>query len=272
MAIGTFTRYEMKYMLDSEQLERLIPMIIERVELDRNCSNGLPYPINNIYFDTKDSYFIRHSLSQPDYKEKLRMRSYGMPQDGTGIVFVELKKKILGVVNKRRAIMTLDEAKSFVRTGKAPSVQGYINGQVIAEIENFLARNEVYPAAFVGYRRKAFTGLVEKDLRVTFDTDIITRRRDLSLDVKPYGEQLLPEGKVLMEVKFSRAVPVWLASAMSECRIYKTSYSKYGCEYEKACREGSQEVAISHHQPSQSKEFRRVPQHRTISIRRSVSI
>lgn len=272
MAIGTFTRYELKYTISPDQMEAFTPMIAKRVELDRHCSDGLPYPINNIYFDTRDSYFIRQSLSHPDYKEKLRMRSYGKPEGGSGPVFLELKKKILRTVNKRRAVMTLDEAKSFVRTGKEPKIEGYLNNQVIHEISNFLAHYEVYPAAFVGYRRLAFTGTEEKDLRVTFDTEIITRRTDLSLDVEPYGEPLLPSDKVLMEVKFSRAVPVWLASAMSECSIYKTSFSKYGREYERACIEGSQEVSATHYQLPQAKDYRRAAQHRSISVRRSVSI
>ncbi|MBP7110466.1 MAG: polyphosphate polymerase domain-containing protein [Firmicutes bacterium] len=272
MAIGTFTRYELKYVIGIEQMEAFIPMIANLVELDSHCGDGLAYPIYNIYFDTRDSCFIRRSLSYPDYKEKLRMRCYGKPEGGNGLVFLEIKKKILGTVNKRRAAMTLDEAKSFVRTGKGPQVGGYLNNQVIHEISNFLAYNEVYPAAFVGYRRMAYTGTKEKDLRVTFDTDIITRRTDLSLDVEPYGKPLLPEGKALMEVKFSRAVPLWLASAMSECRIYKTGFSKYGREYERACTEGASEVPAARHSAPQAKGLRGAAQRRRISTRRSVSI
>jgi len=48
--------------------------------------------ICNIYFDTPDCRLIRASLEKPVYKEKLRLRSYGVPgQDDQ--VFIELKKK-----------------------------------------------------------------------------------------------------------------------------------------------------------------------------------
>ena len=59
------------------------------------------YTICNIYYDTPDWRLIRASLEKPAYKEKLRVRSYGVPTE-TDRVFVELKKKFDGVVYKRR--------------------------------------------------------------------------------------------------------------------------------------------------------------------------
>ena len=50
----------------------------------------------NIYFDTDTYRLIRRSIEKPDYKEKLRVRSYeNKLSDGT--VFVELKKKYLSM-------------------------------------------------------------------------------------------------------------------------------------------------------------------------------
>lgn len=63
------------------------------------------YTICNIYYDTGDWRLIRKSLEKTVYKEKLRIRSYGVPT-GDDKVFVELKKKYDGVVYKRRVAMT----------------------------------------------------------------------------------------------------------------------------------------------------------------------
>lgn len=72
------------------------------------------YTICNIYYDTGDWRLIRKSLEKPVYKEKLRVRSYGVPT-GDDKVFVELKKKYDGVVYKRRVAMTA--ARRFFKSG-----------------------------------------------------------------------------------------------------------------------------------------------------------
>ncbi len=59
------------------------------------------HTISNIYFDTEDYCLIRRSLDKPLYKEKLRLRVYGLPKDDSES-FIEIKKKFNGVVYKRR--------------------------------------------------------------------------------------------------------------------------------------------------------------------------
>ena len=54
---------------------------------------------------------------------------------------------------------------------------------------------------------------------------------DLSLDKGAYGDSILPEGKVLMEVKTATAIPLWMVEFLSKYKIYKTSFSKYGTAY-----------------------------------------
>lgn len=77
MTINTFSRYEKKFVIDEGQYKAILPIIMQHMRFDSNCSNGREYTISNIYYDTQDSIIIRYSLSKPCYKEKLRMRSYG---------------------------------------------------------------------------------------------------------------------------------------------------------------------------------------------------
>ena len=53
----------------------------------------------------------------------------------------------------------------------------------------------------------------------------------MSLGADIYGTPILPEGKVLMEIKCARGMPMWLVNALSGQRIYKTSFSKYATAY-----------------------------------------
>lgn len=231
MAIATFKRYEMKYLITKEQFDALTPKMQTHMKHDEHCQNGRDYTIFNIYFDTHDSDIIRHSVSKPYYKEKLRLRSYSIPTSPDDKVFLELKKKIGGIVNKRRAVLTLQEANDFIDSGIYPVTTNYTNNQVLNEIAYFLYYNKVIPTVFIGYNRIAFFGKDDKDFRITFDYNITTRRTDLRLDKTGYEKPLLNQGQYLMEVKISNSLPLWLVNILSELKIYKTGYSKYGQEF-----------------------------------------
>lgn len=227
----TFQRNEMKFILTKAQADLLIPKLAEYMNPDKYCTDGKYYSIFNIYYDTDDNYLVRTSLSHPYYKEKLRLRSYTTPVLPDTEVFLELKKKIGGIVNKRRASMTLQQASDFVENRKKPEMTDYINGQIATEIEYFLSRNKVHPALFLCYKRMAYFGINDKNFRITFDWEIIGRRNDISLEKGCYGAKLLDADRYVMEIKIPNAVPKWLADTLAELQIYKTSFSKYGEEY-----------------------------------------
>nr|WP_303269593.1 polyphosphate polymerase domain-containing protein [uncultured Clostridium sp.] len=194
MAIKSFKRYEKKYLLTGEQYEKLIPRLLEYMKMDDHCVNN-SYSIYNIYYDTDDNSVIRHSISKPYYKEKLRLRSYKIPQSPSDKVFLELKKKINKIVNKRRAIITLEEAYNFLEFGERPKCTDFITEQVINEIEYYLSHTKVNPTIYIGYNRIAFFGKEDKDFRLTIDSKIITRREDLFLESGCHGTDILkPNG------------------------------------------------------------------------------
>lgn len=114
---------------------------------DANCRDGAMYTIYNVYYDTDNDKIIQKSLSKPYYKEKLRMRSYDIPKTGDDKVYLELKKKIGGIVSKRRVAMTCSEAKAFVEKGIRPQNQDYISRQVTGEISSS-SRTTGYPPRY----------------------------------------------------------------------------------------------------------------------------
>lgn len=237
MAIKSFKRFEKKFILTSEQYNKLLPILLNYMNLDKHCKVGENYNIYNIYYDTLNNDVIRHSISKPYYKEKLRLRSYNVPNSLDDKVFLELKKKINGIVNKRRVVMTLGEVYKFLENGEKPQFDDYENKQVIKEIEYYLSKNKVYPNVYIGYSRKALFGKEDKEFRVTFDSQITARRNDLYLSSGCFGQDILGENKYLMEVKFLGAIPVWFTKILSDLEIYNTHYSKYGNEYKMYCLE-----------------------------------
>ena len=231
MAVNIFNRRENKYPLDMRTFAALRKEITARMDMDIYNANSDSYPILNIYYDTPNSDFIRASVDKPAYKEKLRLRSYGTP-DVDSIVYVEIKKKVRGIVNKRRSGMTLREAYQFLDGGATPGIHPDMNAQVLNEAAYILGRKPLKPALFLSYERIAYFG--ERGLRVSFDTNIQTRRYDLHLEYGAYGEPMLFPGEWLMEIKSAENIPLWLSGLLAEYKVYPISFSKYGEEYERS--------------------------------------
>lgn len=227
MSKDTFNRYEKKFILDQRTYEQLVEVLEAHMVWDvYNKENGF-YTISNIYYDTVDDLLIKKSLSKPIYKEKLRLRAYGIPKLEDK-VFLEIKKKYNGIVNKRRSAMTLSDAYKFVTTKTLEQLEPYHNAQVIYEIKQFLNQYDLKPSTYIAYDRKA---LFSDELRITFDTNIRSRRIDLGLEKGDFGRHLLEENQWLMEVKTVHALPLWFVKAMSTYQIKPASFSKFGKEY-----------------------------------------
>lgn len=226
MAIEVFNRVEKKFVLNNDQYESIKPVISNMMAYDEH-SKETSYLIQNIYYDTDDQFLIKHSLSSPAFKEKLRIRAYGKV-NFESYVYIELKKKINGVVNKRRSTIKLSEAYKFIHTKELPDFQDYHNRLVLKEIQQFLYRYNLKPSTYISYERYAFK---KDEFRVTLDQNIMTRNYDLRLEYGPYGEELLEKKHYLLEAKSNLGLPLWFTELLSKSKLYKTSFSKYGKDY-----------------------------------------
>lgn len=234
MAKNTFQRYEKKFLLTLSQLERLLPRLLEHgMVYDKYCTDGGIYTIYNVYYDDETSSVIRDSIRKPkpDFKQKLRMRSYETPASPDSQVFLELKKKAMGVVLKRRVKLTYSEALAFANEGVRPQTDDYSKNRMLDEFEYYFKTHRVKPTLYLSYERIALFDKDNKDFRITFDNRIITRRYDLELGYGSYGENLLHEQERVMEIKIISAVPKWLSDILSEEKIYMSGFTKYGNEF-----------------------------------------
>lgn len=220
-----FERYEKKYFLTPAGQKALLQAIGPQIKMDFYGR----YSICNLYYDTPDWRLIRASLEKPVYKEKLRVRSYGVPAaDGT--VFAELKKKYKGVVYKRRITVPSGQVQPLL-AGAMPQALEHDYGQIGREIGWFQHLYQAQPRVFIGYDRIAFAGVEDPELRITFDTNIRWRTTELDLQAGDYGAPLLPDDRVLLEVKLPGVCPLWLAHALTEAGAVPVSFSKYGSCY-----------------------------------------
>lgn len=231
-----FKRYELKYMITTEQKKKVLQAMELYMELDKYGRTT----IRNIYFDTDNYRLIRRSIEKPVYKEKLRIRSYSQASPDSP-VFVELKKKYKSVVYKRRISLPEEEAMEWVCKEQPCDT----DTQISEEIDYFLKYYEnLRPTVFLSYEREAYYSKGGDDFRVTFDDTILCRQEDLSLESDIGGTSLLEEGMVLMEIKCSGGIPLWMTHVLSEEHIYKTSFSKYGTAYKNIIYPKLKEAAI----------------------------
>lgn len=222
MVQKVFNRYEKKFLLDEKQYEMMREALKPYMEVD---AYGL-YNIRNIYFDTQDYELIRTSLEKPEYKEKFRVRCYGQP-DEESVLFLEIKKKYKGLVNKRRITLKRDEARAYLLNGVKPTEQS----QIFREIDYFLAHYPLEPKLYLAYDRIALYGKEDAEFRLTFDQKIRSRTTNLTLESDDETEELLIPGYHLMEVKISNAMPLWFVQILSDLKIRSISFSKYGNIY-----------------------------------------
>lgn len=219
----TFKRYEKKYLLSPQQFA------VVKAEVDKYFTPDKygETKICNIYFDTPEYLLTVRSNDKPVFKEKLRLRTYGVPNDDT-TSFVELKRKYKSVVYKRRISMPYSEAVDYLCNGKALEEQT----QITKEIDYFISYYKgIAPAFYISYDRSAFFYKETNDIRITFDRNITWRSDNLDLRLGSYGEQLLPEGYTIMELKVPATAPLWLAELFTKYDIKPTSFSKVGTAY-----------------------------------------
>jgi len=231
MAIEVFNRFERKFVLDPDHAAEVQERLLDRMRLDPYSQMNEFYTISNLYYDTEDNELVRTSLSKPMYKEKLRLRAYGIPAPDSE-VYLEIKKKFDGKVNKRRTVLHLGEAYGFLRNGQRPVAQSYMNRQVMDEIDYFLRRYDVEPRLYLAYDRRALFSVDDSSLRITFDENIRTRRHDLRLELGDYGTPLMDDGEIVMEIKTRGNLPLWLTGQLSVLGVFRRSFSKYGREYQ----------------------------------------
>lgn len=221
---NVFQRVEKKYLLSEETYLKILDGLASYMNVDEY---GL-HTICNIYYDTEQYHLIRNSIEKPPYKEKLRLRSYGIPTDSSK-VFLEIKKKYKGIVYKRRVSMTYKEATLFLDHGMEPNE----TTQILNEIKYFINFHNPVAKQYIAYDRIALYGKEDPEVRITFDSNIRSRKENLHLSSGDHGELLLEPGARLMEIKIAGAMPIWLAHMLAELQIYPTSFSKYGNIYKK---------------------------------------
>ena len=119
---NVFQRKETKYVLSQEDFHKFFHDLQKEMSVDEYGQ----HTILSLYFDTDDFRLIKRSIDKPVYKEKFRIRAYGVPGEDS-LIFLEIKKKVNGIVYKRRIPMSYDEYLNWLECGEFPNDAGENN-------------------------------------------------------------------------------------------------------------------------------------------------
>jgi hypothetical protein len=218
-----FQRHEQKYLLNAFQYHAFLNILDGFTRPDEYGQST----IYSIYYDNEDFEIARKALEKSAYKEKLRLRSYGIPRP-LDTVYWELKKKFNGLTYKQRVPVLFAGTDKYLDFMPDNSARNYISD----EISWFLRYYRPFPQFMISYDRLAFRGLENEALRITFDSNIRWRAEDLDFSKGPWGAPLLAKDEYLMELKIDKSIPLFLADQLTRLKIFPISFSKYRTAYE----------------------------------------
>ena len=205
MIVTVMQRYELKYLLSGEQTEYLREKLKGHMEVDQYGKSS----IASLYYDTPTYQLIRASVEKPLFKEKIRLRSYGIATEESP-VFLELKRKAYGIVYKRRVQTTIPLVHKFFSGEGDICAPGQINKEITTFRDHY---KTLVPACLIIYDRTAYFE-PGGDLRLTIDENPRYRTDDLTLSQSMDGISLLDPGWTVLEIKVQEAMPLWLTDIL----------------------------------------------------------
>lgn len=231
--MNIFRRVEQKYLITSEQYNALMEALGDKLVKDEYFYND----IYNLYLDAPDHRLIIQSIEKPMYKEKFRVRSYGLAENEDSKVYLEIKKKFDDTSHKRRISMTLGEFYKYMEKGNRPK---NANPITLAELDYDFEKYNLQPSILINYERYSYYFRGNKDLRVTFDHNVKYRVKKPDLTNGDDMHHIIDKDMYIMEIKSLDSLPIKLSQLLAKLKIYPRGFSKPKNAYLKSLERAKQ--------------------------------
>ncbi len=220
-------RYELKYVLDLQKMNRIRNSISKLMEPDEhNEEHG--YRVDSLYYDTPDLAWFWDKVEGEKIRTKMRIRTYPKDFRKTENAFVEFKMKTGHVVTKRRVRLRTEHALMLCSGQSPDTFESLEQERFCEETQAMVHAMSLKPAAFTSYMRVAFFSEHSlSKLRITFDTLCKGRVNELGLFSDSPLFSFLPQDMGIMELKTDSSVPGWLLDILQFYRVKMTRMSKY---------------------------------------------
>jgi len=182
-------------------------------------------PVLSLYYDSPELAFYREKQDGIRSRDKVRLRTYGRAFAAGQTTILEIKHRSGDGIRKLRYPLPDFEPDQL------DPARWRLDDPAMAAA--FLALRERYrlrPSAQVYYQREAYQGVVESDLRVTFDSALVGLHpgerltRELCLD---RSRALLPDTVQILEVKSTVGIPGWVFEGVVAGELRQQTLPKY---------------------------------------------
>jgi SPX domain protein involved in polyphosphate accumulation len=228
-SLRSFNRYEIKYLVDTADLQGLRDELSGRLSPDEYGGTDGGYGVWSLYYDTPQLRFYWEKVEGIRFRRKLRIRHYGDRHtlNGDTPVYVEIKQRVNRVTQKRRVRLPYDAAKALCDRRQLvdhePADRAFVE-----EVLGLAHRLNLRPVTITGYHRQAYLGRgAETGLRVTIDQRIRGRDRDFDLAAEADNRLIVPARRAIVEVKANERVPYWLTDLTAARNLSIVRVSKY---------------------------------------------
>lgn len=225
------TRFEVKYLLPDGCLQQLRRDLSQFLHHDQHAtiSAGGQYKVRSLYFDTPNNRAYHEKIDGINCRSKVRIRRYFTRDAMWSDWFLEIKSKYHNACVKAHRLAFSDAllADHLLRHGSIRL------NELVDEIGKRLSPGNqpaiwslpLEPKLLVVYDREPLVDPRQARFRLTFDMNIQARLTSNPYEEVGWADRLaLP---VIMEVKFERGIPAWLAVLIRKYDLRMESTSKY---------------------------------------------
>lgn len=231
--VDQFERKEFKYFVPAVRMQDLRERLLAHMVYDPYCERfeDRTYPVRSIYLDTRSLLFYYEKLESLKIRKKLRVRTYDS-ETAKKVAFLEIKRKIGKAVYKERAVIPFSSIDNLFNNRGVDLLHPDLVTQKTALNRFLYLINKLHlePVVLITYEREAFQGIDDTTLRITFDRNVRSyMTNDLGDLMRESDMRTLTDLHFILEVKFSRQMPLWLRGIIRDFRFRLQSISKY-CE------------------------------------------
>ena len=226
-----FLRYEFKYFLNSQISNEIFSQSLNFMNIDNYAiKNNNEYFVRSLYFDNDDYSNFFEKVDGVKIRKKFRLRCYDKNSLSINPIFLEMKGRVHDRIIKKRVLINRNDIKYFETLKNLETLnQKYGYNSLINEFIYDVKKKNIKPKIMIDYNRKPLINKFGLYFRLTFDSNLVTNRRNYLFDNKEKFNLPLKykPGNSILEVKFERSIPAWFHRIIQSHNLNRRSISKY---------------------------------------------
>ena len=218
-------REELKYVVHHSTAAMLLERWSRHLTQDPHTDDFGYTPVLSQYYDTRELTFYREKLDGVEFRNKVRLRTYGTRFRHGGLGFVEIKQRLGGRVRKIRSKIERLEPKHL-----DPMNWEFQDPRDRSAFRSLMALFPLLPSAQVFYSRRAFFSTVERSLRVTLDSGLCAfhpGERPGPHDAVEPSRRLMSDSLAILEIKSTESLPAWVNDGLLAAELFQQPVPKY---------------------------------------------